>query len=1109
MESTVSRPAGAVTAGSLRQAIAEFAAGQLGKREIRLVLGRALQADPAYGEAIQEFLDAELRARRLSVGDHKELTVALNQPASENIPTEPSAEAPVAPGIYRIDGEGTLILADDFEPSPPPPLMARTSSLRTTVSAAGQDGAAQRAAALPKGTVLRERFRLDQEVARGSMGIVYRATDLLKLDAGANSPEVAVKVINPEFANDRAALKSFQNEVANTQHLSHPNIIHLFELDRDENHYFITMEWLNGEALDALLDRSHGSALPPVQAYAIIEQLCDALAYAHERNVVHADIKPGNVFLTKSGELKLIDFGIARFDESAYYGIEKPQEEQAVALTPAYASCECLEKQTPTVQDDLFSLACLVYRLLSGRRVFGSKTALQAEAEGLQPVRIGGMSDQRWAALSKALKFRREHRQPGVQAFAEEFGWRSEARESQVLPDAEEVAHADTMTLQKLPDGVDFALHDTAKLSSLRVSDPVAGSPLPRAGASTAGDHASRGPAAKRRPDPRSPLDQAAVDDEAAAIDVEAIRAQALASMARKPSSADAGEAVNFFDESADDSAFIPIDMPVAQAARGPGSPAATGQESGEPFELFGTGTAELEALPEHQQPPEAARAQPASPAPAASAASVDTVPRPRPRPRPRPAPGPAQRGEPASPVAVLARKPDRSGSRAGLQAQLLHRLRANPVSSGAFTVVVLALAAMFISLFTGGGDQTVPAVAPVAAVPQAVPLPQDAPDSIGALELPPADAGQPELTGNAGTTASIDAPPVFDTVDSQLRADAVAGTGIAPQPEEPLLVNTVDTGISRGAKVVPVPLGLPPPGASSSATPAGPPAAGRAVRQVQPAADAARGTPVPSPAEPAPVPAPARSPATVSEPALQVPAAAAVPAVVDTSAAPAALLALGARAEQALSGGRLVEPAGDNALAWIQQMRAVAPGEPATLAAEAQVQQALFARAELAVGRNDVAAATRWTDLAAENGADPGRLQQTRSLIADLRKQNAWQAIAAMDRAAKDSGASATSEAQPGEPDAPLPLSTFEFINYVEPVYPQSLGSTPEGWVDVSFTISADGSTRDIEVIGTDLPPRFAAPSIRAVEQWRFRPYERNGAVVEPRSAVRLRYAD
>ena len=445
---------------SLVAAMGDFAGGAISLKDIREVLAEEVRNNPSHGGIIQEMLRDERKAKRLSKADYGELLSGIDAALSENVPTEASEEAPSEPGIYHVDHEGTLVLSDDEAPvhTPIEAYDSVESPGGDKVKDAQQTKAQEKLPELKVGAVLRDRFRLEEEIARGSMGVVYRAVDLLKKEAGTSDPFIAVKIISPEFASHSAALKTFQNEIANTQRLSHPNIIHLFELDRDGDYYFITMEWLEGESLDALLDRSQGSALPPVQTYAIIEQLCDALAYAHKRDVIHADVKPGNVFLVKTGELKLIDFGIARVEASLADGDKSSKESLPVALTPAYASCERLERATPTAQDDLYSLACMIYRLLSGRRVFGAMNALEAEKVAMEPVRIGGMDDNRWNALRQALSFRSAYRQNSVKEFAKKFGQRRTPRD--VKPVEQE--HTDTRILESLPEGA--LNNDTTKL---------------------------------------------------------------------------------------------------------------------------------------------------------------------------------------------------------------------------------------------------------------------------------------------------------------------------------------------------------------------------------------------------------------------------------------------------------------------------------------------------------------------------------------------------------------------------------------------------------------------------------------------------------------------
>ncbi len=426
------------------KAMRAFGLGQLDLSELRAQIVEALRDNPATAEPIHELLDEELKARSLTIADYGDLVEIVGVVVSEHVPTATSGKAPEASGLYRVIDEYTLIPTnitgwgeDEFVEAANAQQESASGTHPLEIEADTQSGDSQDEAAVElveigPGSVLRGRFRLEEEVARGSMGIVYRAIDLVKLDAGALDPQLAVKVVSPEFANNKNALRTFQNEVVNSQHLSHPHIIHLFELDRDGDRHFITMEWLEGHSLAELLDNSQGSALPPTQTYAIIEQLCDAMIYAHEQGVVHADIKPGNVFLLETGEVKLIDFGIAKTNV-AWQGSAEMDKFQTVALTPAYAGCERLEHEDPTDQDDLYSLACLIYRLLSGRRVFGPLNALEAEEQGAEVVAIDDMDEQRRDALAKALAFRRTDRQASVREFAKEFGRRIPPRE----PDAE------------------------------------------------------------------------------------------------------------------------------------------------------------------------------------------------------------------------------------------------------------------------------------------------------------------------------------------------------------------------------------------------------------------------------------------------------------------------------------------------------------------------------------------------------------------------------------------------------------------------------------------------------------------------------------------------
>jgi serine/threonine protein kinase len=159
--------------------------------------------------------------------------------------------------------------------------------------------------------------------------------------------------------------------------------------------------------------------MPYAEALPIISGMSKALAYAHERGFVHCDFKPANVFLTASGDVKVIDFGIARL-------IPKPEEEVEATvfdpgslggMTPAYASPEMLEHGEPDPRDDIYALACITYELLSGHHPFDRLPANQARGKRMRPERPSGLGRRQWQALRAALSFERGTRTPTVARF--------------------------------------------------------------------------------------------------------------------------------------------------------------------------------------------------------------------------------------------------------------------------------------------------------------------------------------------------------------------------------------------------------------------------------------------------------------------------------------------------------------------------------------------------------------------------------------------------------------------------------------------------------------------------------------------------------------------
>lgn len=263
------------------------------------------------------------------------------------------------------------------------------------------------------GDILNDRFVLEEQLGRGGIGIVFKARDQLREETNAGPAEIALKVLSEEFRNSPDMIRSIQRDTLRAQSLSHPNIIRVYDLHHDDENWFLTMELLDGELLKSLLSRSQPSAVPTELALRIISGLCLGLAHAHANGLVHADIKPGNIFLTAGGEPKIFDFGLAQVaapDSSSTAAGSRPASKAMRAVTPAYASCNRLEGGAPGFSDDVYSLSCVIYELLAGRHPYDRKSAVVVRELDLQPARCPGLTDLQWRTLATGLRPSREDR---------------------------------------------------------------------------------------------------------------------------------------------------------------------------------------------------------------------------------------------------------------------------------------------------------------------------------------------------------------------------------------------------------------------------------------------------------------------------------------------------------------------------------------------------------------------------------------------------------------------------------------------------------------------------------------------------------------------------
>ena len=297
---------------------------------------------------------------------------------------------------------------------------AKTGSVDAEGSASGVPDSAQ--AERPKGTgdVLNDRFVLEECIGTGGMSTVYKALDRRKLEADDRNPYVAVKILNLEFRAHPDSLIALQREAKKSQSLAHPNIVRVYDFDRDGATVYMTMEYLQGESLAKVLRAPGFKGLPENEAMRVLEGISNALVFAHENGIIHADFKPANVILTDDGKVKVIDFGIARaFQRPDDTDMEATRFDPGTlgALTPTYASPEMLEHQEPDPRDDVYALACITYEMLTGRHPFGRMQATEARDGELEVERRKQLSRRQWKTLKTALEFAREKRTPDIRRF--------------------------------------------------------------------------------------------------------------------------------------------------------------------------------------------------------------------------------------------------------------------------------------------------------------------------------------------------------------------------------------------------------------------------------------------------------------------------------------------------------------------------------------------------------------------------------------------------------------------------------------------------------------------------------------------------------------------
>ncbi|HJY37681.1 MAG TPA: serine/threonine-protein kinase [Steroidobacteraceae bacterium] len=354
--------------------------------------------------------DATIRTTREQVADTAARTLQAAAPTSQSAYAQtlqspgPAAYAPTLQSPPLTGPEGTKVMANRL-----------VGSL--------DDAGEGHHGPMEPGTVIKKRFVLETMLGKGGMGLVFGAIDRRKEEARDPNPRVALKVLNADFQRHPQAFMALQREARKAQTLAHPNVVTVFDFDRDGDAVYMTMELLTGRTLDSMTREARGKGMKREVALPIIRGIAEGLAYAHRKGIVHSDLKPGNVFIVEDGTAKILDFGIARAVPSMNAEASKDVFDAGSlgAYTEAYATDEMIDGVDPHPADDMYALGIIAYELLTGFHPYQRHSAPGARKLGLKPAPLKGLKRKEMRAIEACLSLERKRRPQDAGAFLKLF----------------------------------------------------------------------------------------------------------------------------------------------------------------------------------------------------------------------------------------------------------------------------------------------------------------------------------------------------------------------------------------------------------------------------------------------------------------------------------------------------------------------------------------------------------------------------------------------------------------------------------------------------------------------------------------------------------------
>jgi serine/threonine protein kinase len=277
----------------------------------------------------------------------------------------------------------------------------RTQSGRSVaeVAALTQATLAQSPSLRP-GTVLMNRYVLVEPLSNGGIGVVFKALDQQRAALPEAAQDVAIKCLHEQLQNEPRAIAALRHEYRQSQLLSHPNIAKVYDFHQADGISFLALELVDGDSLGRICERIAPRRLPPSRALAIVREVGMALAHAHEQGILHGNLHPNNVVITRLGQVRVREFGQA----TAWLESVTPADDELRDMPPSspelrYRSPQQKNAIPADAADDIYSLACIAYELLCGR----TPDAALGKVGARKPGYARHLSAERWQALQHGL----------------------------------------------------------------------------------------------------------------------------------------------------------------------------------------------------------------------------------------------------------------------------------------------------------------------------------------------------------------------------------------------------------------------------------------------------------------------------------------------------------------------------------------------------------------------------------------------------------------------------------------------------------------------------------------------------------------------------------